>query len=329
MSEIVLAIGTSHSPLLNSPPEDYPKHAAIDASGRKLLDQDGNPCTYGELLAKADPSIRRQIQPDVQAERSARCTANIVRLAREIEDAGLDALIVVGDDQHEQYSDDNMPAILVYWGETIENNPLRMDEDAPAFWRKARSQFHEPETSRHYPVDSKLALHLIEQLMERGFDVSQARRLGRTHGEGHAFGFVHRRMMNDRVIPIVPIAINTYFPPNQPRPHRCYQLGQAIRAAVESAPGKARVGILASGGLSHFTIDEDLDRGVLEACRRNDGEALSSIPVRKLNSGSSEIRNWIVVAGAAERLNTVWQEYIPCYRSAAGTGCGMGFALWT
>src|SRR5579875_3465040 len=113
MSEIVLAIGTSHSPLLNSPPEDYPKHAAIDASGRKLLDQDGNPCTYGELLAKADPSIRRQIQPDVQAERSARCTANIVRLAREIEDAGLDALIVVGDDQHEQYSDDNMPAILV------------------------------------------------------------------------------------------------------------------------------------------------------------------------------------------------------------------------
>lgn len=34
-ADIVLAIGTSHVPLLNSPAEDYPKHAAIDASGRK------------------------------------------------------------------------------------------------------------------------------------------------------------------------------------------------------------------------------------------------------------------------------------------------------
>ena len=48
-ADIVLAIGTSHSPLLNSPAEDYPKHAAIDASGRKLLDKEGRPTTYGAL----------------------------------------------------------------------------------------------------------------------------------------------------------------------------------------------------------------------------------------------------------------------------------------
>ena len=63
MADIVLAIGTSHSPLLNSPAEDYPKHAAIDASGRKLLDKNGKPCTYGELLEQADPSIKQQIEP--------------------------------------------------------------------------------------------------------------------------------------------------------------------------------------------------------------------------------------------------------------------------
>ena len=68
--------------------------------------------------------------------------------------------------------------------------------------------------------------------------------------------------------------------------------------------------------------------GVLAARKRNDGEALSSIPVEKLYSGSSEIRNWITVAGAAAHLKSDWQEYIPCYRSAAGTGCGMGFAVW-
>ena len=65
------------------------------------------------------------------------------------------------------------------------------------------------------------------------------------------------------MIPIVPVALNTYFPPNQPRPRRCYDLGQAIRKAVQSAKGGARVGILASGGLSHFTVDEELDRRVL------------------------------------------------------------------
>ena len=312
MADLVLAIGTSHSPLLNSPAEDYPKHAAIDASGRKLLDRNGKPCTYGELLEQADPSIKQQIEPDVLEQRSARCTENIARLSRELVDARLDALIVIGDDQHEQFFDDNIPAILIYWGETIANNPLHMDDDAPQFWRKARSQYHEAALSRDYPVDAKLALHLIEQLIGQGFDISQSKRLAKEHGEGHAFGFVHRRMMSDRVIPIVPVALNTYFPPNQPRPRRCYELGRAIRAAVASAKGSARVGILASGGLSHFTVDEELDRAVLDACKRNDGEALAAIPAHKLNSGSSEIRNWIAVAGGAAHLKTAWLEYIPC-----------------
>jgi len=89
-----------------------------------------------------------------------------------------------------------------------------------------------------------------------------------------------------------------------------------------------RVGILASGGLSHFTVDEALDRLVLEACRSRDAAALAAIPLAKLDSGNSEIRNWIVAAGAAEELATAWQEYVPLYRTAAGTGCGMAFAAW-
>ena len=78
----------------------------------------------------------------------------------------------------------------------------------------------------------------------------------------------------------------------------------------------------------HFTIDEALDRQILDACRTADKERLCTLPVQKLNSGSSEIRNWIATAGAAEHLTTQWQEYVPCYRSEAGTGCGMAFAVW-
>lgn len=328
MANIVLAIGSSHSPLLASPPEDYPRHAEIDAKGRKLIDKMGRPCTYGDLLATADPGVANQIKPAVLEERAGRCNAAIARIAKTIGDAKLDALVVIGDDQNEQFFDDNMPAILIYWGETIENRELQMPADAPAFWRKARSQYHEAKGTREYPVDARLGLHLIQHLMANDFDISHSRRLGKEHGEGHAFGFVHRRLMPDNVVPILPVALNTYFPPNQPRPKRCYRFGQEIRKAVENFPSDGRIGILASGGLSHFTVDEDLDREILSALKRKDGAWLSSIPIEKLNSGNSEIRNWITTAGAAEHLAVTWQEYVPCYRSLAGTGCGMGFVVW-
>src|SRR5262245_57269478 len=315
MAKLVLAVGTSHSPLLASPPEDYPKHAEIDAKGRKLLDKMGRPCTYGDLLATASPGLAAEIEMPVLEQRAAQCNAAVTRIAEAIAAARLDALVVIGDDQNEQFSDDNMPAILVYWGETVENRELAMPADAPAFWRKARSQYHEASGRKEYPVDAKLGLHLIQHLMDHEFDVSHSRRLARDHGEGHAFGFVHRRLMpDDKVTPIVPVALNTYFPPNQPRPRRCYRLGQEIAAAVTAFPADACIGVLASGGLSHFTVDEELDRAFLAACRNKDAAWLSAIPVAKLNSGNSEIRNWITTAGAAEALELAWSEYVPCYR---------------
>ena len=330
MANIVLGIGTSHSPMLNSPAEDYPRHAEIDAGGRKLLDRNGRAATYGELLAMADPKIKEQLKLEVMERKVATCNAAVERLSGVLAEARLDALIVIGDDQNEQYADDNMPAILIYTGETIQNNPLLLGEDAPQFWRRARSQYHEENGPRSYPVAARLARHMVDHLMDDGFDISHASRLAKPEiGEGHAFGFVHRRLMQGFVVPIVPVAINTYSAPNQPRPRRCYELGRSIARAVSTAAGYERVGIIGSGGLSHFCLDEDLDHLVLDACRRKDGKALSTLPVEKLNSGSSEIRNWITAAGAVEHLETVWQVYEPCYRSAAGTGYGAGFAVWT
>lgn len=328
MADIVLGVGSSHSPLLNSPAEDYPKHAEIDRGGRKLIDRFGVTRTYGELLEQADPAILDQIVPQVLEERAARCRANVERLERTLAQANLDALIIIGDDQNEQFFDDNMPSILIYAGETIVNNPLSMPEEAPQWWRRARSQYHVSDAPREYPVDAKLGRFLVDQLMENDFDVSYSKRLAKPHGEGHAFGFVHQRLMLERVTPIVPVALNTYFPPNQPRPRRCYDLGRAITKAVRAYPGEGRIGIFGSGGLSHFTVDEELDRMLLDAFRNKDAEALRSLSPGRLNSGTSEVRNWITVAGACEHLDTQWQDYVPCYRSAAGTGCGMGFAVW-
>ena len=330
MAQLVLAIGTSHSPALASAADEYGIHIERD-KGRQMLDLDGLPCSYDDLLSRAGPEIAREIAPEVIERRVAGCNAALARISDELASARLDALIVVGDDQGEQYFEDNMPAFLVYWGETIRNNPKILPDDAPAFWKKARAQFHELDRPRDYPVASKLGAHLIDHLVECEFDISHARVLRHEIGEGHAFGFVHRRLMGgmgDAVIPILPVVLNTYFPPNQPRPGRCLALGRAIREGVERFDSADRIGILASGGLSHFVVDEALDRLVLDACRTGDGAALGAIPVHKLNSGNSEIRNWIAVAGAAENLATKWQDYQPCYRSPAGTGTGMGFAVW-
>ena len=84
-----------------------------------------------------------------------------------------------------------------------------------------------------------------------------------------------------------------------------------------------------SGGLSHFVVDEELDRGIIDALARKDGEALQSLPRKKLNSGSSEIRMWISIGGAVEHLDMAWSHYVPGYRTPAGSGTGLGFAYWT
>jgi 3-O-methylgallate 3,4-dioxygenase len=329
MARLVAAFGSSHSPALNSPAEDMPGHARRDEQYQHHLDRDGNRVSFEQLLRSAPPGIESHISPQAIDKRIAACERHIDRLAGSIAQARLDVLLIVGDDQKEQYFEDNLPAFLVYCGSSIVNGVLDLPAGAPEYWKRARSQYFEPDAPREYPVAADLASHLVHSLVEADFDIAYGQSLPRPRGEGHAFGFVHRRLLAGNVIPVVPVVVNTYYPPNQPRPARCYRLGQALRAAVESFPADQRVGILASGGLSHFTVDEELDRRVLQACRDADAQALCSLPPRKLNSGSSEIRNWIVAAGAAEGLQTAWQEYEPLYRTPAGTGCGMAFAAWT
>jgi hypothetical protein len=59
-----------------------------------------------------------------------------------------------------------------------------------------------------------------------------------------------------------------------------------------------------------------------------DARWLSSLPRGALNSGSSEILNWVLAAGALESLELTWSDYQPLYRTPAGTGVGAGFAIW-
>jgi 3-O-methylgallate 3,4-dioxygenase len=134
--------------------------------------------------------------------------------------------------------------------------------------------------------------------------------------------------MNGAAIPVVPVFLNTYYPPNQPSPRRCYRLGRAIREVIDAYPDDLRIAVVASGGLSHFTVDEALDGEVIRALQQKDSGALEGLRREQLNAGSSEIRNWICAAGALEHLDLRWVRYCPGYRTPAGTGTGMCFASW-
>jgi hypothetical protein len=300
MAKIVLGIGTSHTPMLNAPVGDWARFIERDRI-RAHLTRDGRPVDYAGLEKLAHPEIAAHLTAEVFADKHQRALAEVERLGAVVRNAKLDTLIVVGDDQKELYDDDNMPAILLYRGESIRNVPLK-SHPGPDWARDASAKYFEREVPRDYPVDAKLAEHLIAHLME-DFDLSCANTLADGYGEGHAFGFVHNRLLSGATIPVVPVFLNTYYPPNQPTPGRCYRLGQAIRAAVEKLPGNQRVGVLASGGLSHFTVDEEFDARVIHALRTKDAAGLGALPREQLNSGNSEIRNWICMAGAVEHLH--------------------------
>ena len=326
MAKITLGIGTSHTPMLNAPVNDWPKFIELDLH-RAHLDKDGNSLNYAELLKLAGPHIPREITEGKFLWKHTKALAALEHLHQVVKKSEIDVLIIVGDDQKELYKDNNMPSILMYRGETIRNVPLK-SRPGPEWAKKASAKYYEAEYEKEYPVDSALAMHLIHHLIDAEFDVSCADSIQDGQGEGHAFGFVHNRLLQDIEIPVVPIFLNTYYPPNQPTPKRCFKLGQQIRKAVESWPQDIKVGVVASGGLSHFTVDEDLDNFVMDALRSKSYDDLCSIPLNKLNSGNSEIRNWICMAGACEGLDLQLMEYYPAYRTPAGTGTGLCFAHW-
>lgn len=55
---------------------------------------------------------------------------------------------------------------------------------------------------------------------------------------------------------------------------------------------------------------------------------MAALPAVALNAGSSEIRNWIVLAGMLDGLAAEFIDYAPIYRTPAGTGIGVAFAAW-
>lgn len=329
MANIVIGVASSHTPQLSSGVDMWLDHAERDRRNPMLLGKDARYHSYDELLAQADPAIEQELAPAVWDGKYQRCQQAIEALTARLDKAQPDIAVVIGDDQREMFKDDGTPAFACFTGTELVDLPPSGEalERMPKGIRAASWAAHGDRPAGHQ-IASGLSAHIAEQLARDDFDITVFTKQPAGRTLGHAFTFPRYRLGLPPTTPIVPVFVNTYYPPNVPSAARCYEFGRALRRAVESWPTPAKVAIIASGGLSHFVVDEELDHRVLDGIAGRDAGILGSLSRDQLRSGTSEILNWIVAAGALENLAPTVLDYVPGYRTPAGTGAGMAFARW-
>lgn len=326
MAEVVLGIATSRSPMTSVPAEYWPTLGERDMRSTRIKDRYGVPTTYGELLAKAPASVAPHLTPEVMRDKRARVEAHMQTLVDTLAEVNPDVVVMMGDDEDENITGDNRPAIMVYWGDSYHLIPRAVPEGADEMTRLMAAAWG-AEVGDH-PTAGPLGLHLVERLIEADFDVASSDHQPEGEGMAHGFGYLIDRLTPGRSVPFVPVILNVHTPPNQPTPTRLYAFGKAVRDAVRAWPGDERVAVVATGGLSVGIVDEELDRLALAGMAERDMAKLAALPRTWMQGSQGEVLCWIAAAGAADHLDMELLEYIPGYRSPAGTGCGLAFARW-
>jgi 3-O-methylgallate 3,4-dioxygenase len=329
MAAIVLGMALSHGPMLATTPEQWTLRVPADRAAKHPFR--GRTWSFAELVEhRRAERLNLQTTLDVMRGRHAACQHALDRLAETFAEVRPDVAVIFGNDQMEIFNESLIPAFSVMWGPRIVNAEMTPSHRAKLPPGVAEAvPGHIPPGGATYEGAPDLASHIIRTLMADAFDVATMKSLP-TDETPHAFGFIYRRVMSDKPVPSVPLLQNTFFPPNQPSVQRCYNFGSAVAKAIRTWKSDARVAVLASGGLSHFVIDEQLDRAFLEALSKSSAAEIVGIREELLQSGNSEIKNWIALGGAMADTNCECSivDYVPCYRSEAGTGTANGFACW-
>lgn len=213
---------------------------------------------------------------------------------------GADALIVVADDHMNAFSFNCVPAICVRIGRHVQ----RMMQDHAEAFDKVLD--HMPAT---YPLHEALGNAILEQGLANGFDLA----LSWEAPVDHAFLAPVNTMLGTRPIPpLVPIFVNAFVAP-QPTARRCFAFGQHVARVVAKSPWN--VGIIATGGLSHFPelslprvgeTDVVFDRKLIHWMETGEHAPLQELTADELHkTGSHEFLNWMVLLGAISPARAV------------------------
>jgi hypothetical protein len=328
MADIVLGMGAAHGPLLSTPPEQWDLRAKADRENKSHWYR-GKAYDFEALLKERAPGFAKQVEIEVRRERHARCQTALEKLRQKFREVAPEAVVMLGNDQREFFTPELTPAITVYRGKEI-INVQHMHESSPGL--NIAEPGNAPEQGASYPGAPELADHILQSL-NGTFDLAQSDTTPQNairHGIPHAYGFLYHTLLQGAPPPSVPVILNVHFAHNVPKTQRILDFGRALQKAIKSFTGYKRVALMASGGLSHFVVDEELDQKIIKAMVSGDEKALTEIPENVFKVGTAEIKNWFPVIAAmnAEGRKYHSVDYVPCYRSEAGTGNAMGFGYW-
>jgi protocatechuate 4,5-dioxygenase beta chain len=174
----------------------------------------------------------------------------------------------------------------------------------------------------------ELASHITQCVIQSDFDLTIVNRMDVDHGLTVPLSlmFGQPQAWPCRVIPF---AVNVVqYPP--PSGNRCYQLGRAIRRAVDSFDASLKVQIWGTGGMSHQLqgpraglINKEFDNRFLDRLAR-EPQALAQIPhvqyIREAGSEGIELVMWLIMRGALdEQVREVHRFYhVPASNTAVG-----------
>ncbi|MGR3660833.1 MAG: class III extradiol dioxygenase subunit beta [Paracoccaceae bacterium] len=177
----------------------------------------------------------------------------------------------------------------------------------------------------------KLASHIAQSVILDEFDLTIMNKLDVDHGLTVPLSAMFGEIDKDGEWPclVIPLAVNVVQYP-APTGNRCYQLGKAIRRAIDSYPEDLNVMIFGTGGMSHQLqaeraglINPEWDRRFLDMIS-NDPVAASQIThleyLRETGSEGIEMVMWLVMRGALdEKVTEVHRHYhIPASNTAVG-----------
>src|SRR4051812_7087035 len=101
MARLAAALGSSHSVMLAAGLDDWLTGFRDSDPRMPYYDREGRPCSYADVLARAPAGAEDRVSGSAIRARFEETHAAMARVKREIADARLDVLIIVGDDQHE------------------------------------------------------------------------------------------------------------------------------------------------------------------------------------------------------------------------------------
>ena len=174
----------------------------------------------------------------------------------------------------------------------------------------------------------ELAWHIAQSLILDEFVITIVNKMEVDHGLTVPMSLMFGEVA-EWPVKVIPLAVNVVqYPP--PTGNRCFQLGKAIRRAVESFPQELKVVIFGTGGMSHQLqgpraglINKEFDARFLDRLV-SDPQGLSKLPhveyLREAGSEGVEMVMWLIMRGALdERVDEVYRFYhVPASNTAVG-----------